>query len=138
AGPLYLHAAPGERATAVFPLFWYFQRGGSLTHLLAPLYLRAERELSTTTVVLNAYFRKGRGADEGSWSFHFFPLLHVGRPHPGDVEWDVLFGLIGYSRIGERRKLKLAWFWDANLASAAPIATTRRALALSDRPDLFF
>jgi hypothetical protein len=133
----YLHTGPSEFATSVFPLFWYFHTGSSVTHMLLPLYLRAHRDTADTTVVLNVYFKRGRGADEGSWSFHFFPLFHVGRPHPSDLDWNVLFGLVGYSRVGERRMLKLGWFWELALSPAARAANPF-SVAAGGRPDLFF
>jgi hypothetical protein len=136
-GPVYVHSSPTEHDAVVFPLFWYFHHGSSTTHMLLPFYVRANRETSETTVVLNCYYRKGIGTDEGSWSFHFFPLFNVGRPHPDDVEWGLFGGLIGYSRIGERRALKLGWFYEVQLAPARKAALTP-SLALRGRPDLFF
>lgn len=115
---------PGSRGTAVFPLFWDFRRGESITQMFLPFYVFVRRPNADHIVVLNCYFRRGRGPNEGSYSFHFIPLFDVGRPHPGDYEWNLFEGLIGYSRVGRTRRVKLLWSIEIPLEPTKSSATS--------------
>ena len=116
----------GGRERVLFPLFWHFQSAERSTTVMFPLFIHARRPNYTVTVVpfigafwtskkgkstlvLNTYYYKGTGEYAGAWDFHFFPLFHVGRPRRQDIEWSILTGLVGYSRIGIHRTLRLLW-----------------------------
>lgn len=118
----------GSRERVVFPLFWHFSspEPARSTTVLFPFWLKVRRPNVTvsvlfplgahwrtakghSTIVLNTYVHRGTGEYRGAWSFHFWPLFNVGRPRPQDIEWSVLYGLVGYSREGIHRTLRLLW-----------------------------
>ena len=118
----------GSRERVFFPLFWHFSNPeqGRQTTLLFPLFLHVKRpkvtvsvffplgahwrtERGHSTIVLNTYYHRGTGEYEGAWRFDFWPLLSFGRPRPQDREWSVVYGLVGYSREGINRTLRLLW-----------------------------
>lgn len=118
----------GSRDRVVFPFFWHFssKETGRATTVLFPLFLNVRRpnlaltvffplgahwrtDRGHSTIVLNTYVHKGTGEYAGAWSVHFWPLFNFGRPRPQDLEWSVLYGLVGYSREGIHRTLRLLW-----------------------------
>lgn len=110
--PLFWHYSYPEAkrsTTVLFPLFWRVQRPTYTATVIAPFGARWTTENGTSTLVLNTYVFRGAGDRKGAWSFHFFPLFSVGRPRPQDVEWTLLSGLVGYSRLGINRTLRLLW-----------------------------
>jgi hypothetical protein len=115
---------PENSTTVLFPLAWDFVRPGSRTQVVAPFYLYLRRETARTLVVLNTYYSHGRGPFADRYTFDFFPLVYVSRPSTGDIKWRFLEGLVGYSRIGRTRKLRLFWVIDIPLASTTPSPTT--------------
>lgn len=124
--PLFWQFKPNsEKATTIlFPLAWDFVRPGSRTQVVAPFYLYLRRETAKTLVVLNTYYSRGRGPFADRYTFDFFPLVYVSRPSTGDIKWRFLEGLVGYSRIGRTRKLRLFWLIEIPLASTQPPPTT--------------
>ena len=74
-----------------------------------PLGAHWRTERGHSTIVLNTYYHRGTGEYEGAWRFDFWPLLSFGRPRPQDLEWAVVYGLVGYSREGINRTLRLLW-----------------------------
>lgn len=101
--------ADGSRDRVVFPLFWHFKRPTQTTTVFAPFGAYWSNPRGRHTLVLNTYYYKGVGENRGAWRFEFWPLLHVGRPRPQDLQWNILAGLVGYSRDGKNRTLRLLW-----------------------------
>lgn len=81
-----------SRATVLFPLFWRFRNGASVTQLAG-----------------NTFYRHWRERGEPGWEFHFFPLFAFGVPRPGDHWWSVLYGLAGYRRQGRYARASALW-----------------------------
>ncbi len=122
--PIFYHFGGTDRSTPIgFPLYWDFVRGDSRTTVAFPVAYYWRRETAENWLVLNTFYTRGRGPETGSWHFHFIPLFDVGRPHPHDIDWNILYGLFGYKRIGRNRSLKLFWLFDAQL-EPAPRSTT--------------
>lgn len=108
--PLLWHFSSQDRqSTVVFPLFWHFKRPNATVSVLFPLGAHWRTARGHSTIVLNTYVHKGTGEYAGAWSFHFWPLFNVGRPRVDDLEWSVLYGLLGYSREGIHRTFRLLW-----------------------------
>lgn len=117
--PLIWHFGHEERWTTVaFPLFLDLKRGENRTTVFLPIMGRWTRPDGDRTIVLNTYYRKGRGPAEGTWSLDVFPFVQLGRPRPQDWHWKVLEGFVGYARQGRNRTLTLLWFIDIPLKPA--------------------
>jgi hypothetical protein len=135
--PLVWHWAGRERSTTVVaPLYWDFKRGTDRSSVFFPLVWRFGRADADHWVVVNTYVRTGKGKDEGTYRVVFIPLLEFGRPRPADLSWDVLGGLVGYSRIGRNRVLRLAWqdIWLTPLPARTPTRAATVAPALRAPP----
>jgi hypothetical protein len=102
-------ASPSSTSTIFFPFYWSFARGDSTTSIFFPLVFRGTSPDRTWTAVLNSVYTSGNHAGVPYWSFNFFPLFRVARPAPGDLEWDILLGLAGYGRRGDRRWADVFW-----------------------------
>jgi hypothetical protein len=113
--PLVWRFGGKDSTTVVFPLFWDFRRGDSLTQVMFPVYAHWRRPDDEYSLILNCYYRRGRGVNEGSWYVDVFPLTEFGRPRKGDVTWKLLEGLIGYTRTGRNRILHILWLFDIQL-----------------------
>jgi hypothetical protein len=114
-----------ERWTTVaLPLFLDLKRGESRTTVFLPIMGRWTRPDGDRTIVLNTYYRKGKGPAEGTWTLDVFPFINLGRPRPQDWKWKFLEGLFGYARQGRNRTLTLFWFIDIPLRPlrSAPMA----------------
>jgi hypothetical protein len=108
--PLLWHWGGRDRSTTVaLPLYWDFKRGQDRSTVFFPLVWRFGRADANHWVVLNTYLKTGKGRDAGTYRFIFVPLFEVSRPRPADLSWDFLGGLVGYSRIGRNRVLRLGW-----------------------------
>lgn len=108
--PFIWHFKSTERqTTVVFPLIWHARRPNYTVTVFLPLGAHWTTEKGNSTLVLNTYVYKGTGAYKGAWSFQFWPLFSVGRPRVNDLEWTILTGLVGYSREGVNRTLRLLW-----------------------------
>jgi hypothetical protein len=102
--------ADGGRDRVVFPLFWHIKRPDRTTTVFAPFGAHWTNKKGSHTLVLNNYYYKGAGENQGAWRLELlWPLFHVGRPRPQDLQWDFLAGFIGYSRDGMNRTLRLLW-----------------------------
>lgn len=99
----------GSRDRVVFPFLWHFKRPKQTTTVFFPIGAHWSNDKGHYTLVLNSFYYKGRGAREGAYRFELWPLFHVGRPRVGDLEWSILSGLLGYSRDGLARTLRLFW-----------------------------
>ncbi|MSP60624.1 MAG: hypothetical protein EXR72_09850 [Myxococcales bacterium] len=136
-----LAGAEGARSTVVFPLFWDIRRGTSTTQVMFPLYARWSRDNTRDSLlVLNMYYWRGRGTAAGTYYLNVFPLFDVGRARPQDLEWNLLGGAVGYSRIGRTRTLKLLYAIDVPLDPAKLSAATTGTFFTSTpslRNDLF-
>jgi hypothetical protein len=113
--PIVWHFGGKDSTTVVFPLGWDFKRGESRTTVFAPFGAHWSGHEREHTLVLNVYYGKGRGATAGSWMLDVFPFIRVGRARKQDIEWYVLEGLFGYSRLGRNRNLRLLWVLDFKL-----------------------
>jgi hypothetical protein len=93
-----------------FPLYWDFTLGARQrrTSYVLPLYLRLERGKSLGHSVLNTYFQRDEQPGNRRWQFHFFPVLSFGG---GEKQkwWNFLYGLAGYERRGQYRRMRLFW-----------------------------
>jgi hypothetical protein len=116
--PLIWHYGGRNFSTVAAPIFWDFKRGESRTTVVFPLLVHWRRPDAQHTIFLNMYYWRGVGAQEGGWKTHVIPLCSFGRPRKGDLEWDVLLGLFGYTRQGRNRSLKLFWFANIPLDPA--------------------
>jgi hypothetical protein len=113
--PLLWRFGGQERSTTVlFPLIWDFRRGDNRTTVFL-LGAHWKRPDGDRTLVLNTFFRKGKNHEAGSWWFEFFPIVNFGRPRAKDWQWNLLEGLVGFSRQGRNRTLRLFWFVDIAL-----------------------
>lgn len=99
----------GSRDRVVFPFVWHFKRPKQTTTVFFPVGAHWSNEKGHYTLVFNSYFYKGHGARAGAYRFELWPLFHVGRPRLGDLDWSILSGLVGYSREGVQRTLRLLW-----------------------------
>jgi hypothetical protein len=123
---LYFNFGEARSHQVVFPVFWRFRRPTSTTNIVAPLWWDFQRSTSrfsvffpvfwrqssdarNRTLVLNVFYSSGERQGVPYWSFQFWPLFRVARPAPEDIEWDVLLGLFGYGRRGDRRWIDLFW-----------------------------
>lgn len=97
-----------DSTTIAFPFYWDFKRGDSRTTIAFPFVWYFDRPNKKTVVVLNSYYVKNK--KKGTYKFHCIPFFRFGRPRPGDLEWSVFGGIVGYRRIGRNRYLKLFFF----------------------------
>lgn len=117
--PLIYHFGGTERSrTVVFPVWWDWKTGEDRTQVFFPIGAHLLRSDWKHVVVLNTWVRKGRGDNAGAWYVHIIPIVDFGRPRKGDVEFNILEGLIGYRRMGRNRILRLFWGWDIPLEPA--------------------
>lgn len=110
--------ANGDRDRVAFPLLWHFKREKQTTTVFLPFGAHWRNEKGFYTLVLNSYYYKGNPSDpkrRGAWHFEFFPVIDFGRPYAGDISWNFLEGLVGYSRVGVKRTLRLFWFAEIPL-----------------------
>lgn len=94
-------------STVGFPLYWDFKRANSRTTIAFPFVWYFDRPKTKTVVVLNTYYRRNK--KNNTYKVHCVPFFRFGRPRPGDLEWSVLGGVVGYRRIGRNRILRLLW-----------------------------
>jgi len=134
-----------KRSRVAFPLYWDFENGRKQRfHRIGfPLYwdfdLRDRQARYTVTFpfharskvgdrqrdfVLNTMYEKRTDKDR-SWQFHLFPLLARGGSHQSKW-WSLFYGLAGYERRGESRRMTLFWI-PFNLAKAKPQVAERSA-----------
>jgi hypothetical protein len=102
------------RSVVGFPLYWDFEKGliKKRTTVAFPLYTRLARGASVGHLVLNTYFARREEPGRKSWQFHFFPLLALGRGERGkenDRWWSLFYGLAGYERRGEYKRVTAFW-----------------------------
>ncbi len=117
--PLIWHFGGTEKSTSLgIPIVWDFKRGENRTTVVAPVFARWRRSTQDHYLVLNFYYRKGIGPEEGSYHANFFPLFDFGRPRKEDVAWNILEGLVGYKRAGQKRTLRIFWGIDIKLENA--------------------
>ncbi len=100
---------PESTNTVVFPFWWDFNRSNRRFSVFFPFVWRQRTENRTWTAVLNVVYASGERHGIPYWSFQFWPLFRVARPSPQDIEWDVLLGLFGYGRRGDRRWIDVFW-----------------------------
>ena len=123
---LYLSTGENRSHSVVFPVWWRFQRPDLTTTIGFPLWFDFQRpnrrfsvffpfvwrqrtEHRTWTAVLNAVYTSGERSGIPFWSFNFFPFFRIARPSPQDIEWQILLGLAGYGRRGDRRWVDVFW-----------------------------
>lgn len=113
--PLVWHFGGKDSTTVAVPFGWDFKRGDTRTTVFAPFGAHWTGHERAHTLVLNVYYGKGSGSNAGSWMIDVFPFIRVGRARKQDIEWYVLEGLFGYSRLGRNRNLRLLWVLDFKL-----------------------
>jgi hypothetical protein len=115
----------GKNSTTVaFPLFWDFKRGDARTSVLFPVAAWWKRTNDNHYIIGNMYYRRGKNEKEGSWWCDVFPIVSFGKPRKGDLEWNILEGLVGYWRKGRNRALRIFWLFDIPLEPAPPSTLT--------------
>jgi hypothetical protein len=122
--PLVWHFGGKNQTTVVAPLVWDFTRGTSRTTVVIPFGAHWKRSDSDHTLALNMYYKRGRGPLEGAWYVNVFPFCSFGRPRKQDLEWSLFEGLIGYSRQGRNRTLRLFFLLDIPLQPASSSSLT--------------
>ncbi|MDF1563105.1 MAG: hypothetical protein P1V51_08680 [Deltaproteobacteria bacterium] len=106
-------AGPDLAATVVAPFYWDLRFPGSGTRFraLAPIYWSFQGEQEETHILLNIAWSSGVGPKGPSYSFRIVPLFSYQRYHPDHLKWQVLEGLAGYEREGERRRYRAFYVW---------------------------
>ncbi|MCK5798759.1 MAG: hypothetical protein KAI47_16315, partial [Deltaproteobacteria bacterium] len=105
---VWVRSRPEATDAVVFPLVWHFGGTKRSSTVVFPLYWRFDRPDARTYVVANTYYRRDKRND--TYDFWFLPLFRVQRPRPGDFNFEFLFGLVGYQRVGRNRILRLLYF----------------------------
>jgi len=100
---------PNSTSTVVAPIWWDFQRPNRRFSVFFPFVWRQQTPNRTWTAVMNVVYTSGERHGIPYWSFQFWPLFRLARPSPEDIEWDVLLGLFGYGRRGERHWVDVFW-----------------------------
>jgi hypothetical protein len=126
---IYIGTSGEDHHEVVFPIWWNFYDEESRTTLALPLFLDLEDyaeksrfwtffplvwhdedpEGSFTLAVNTIYTTTVNDDGSEGWHFHFIPLFDFGRERPEDVDWSILYGLVGYERRGEYERMKLFW-----------------------------
>jgi hypothetical protein len=95
--------------TVVFPLWWDFRSEDSRVWSVFPFVWHGSSPEQRWTAVLNVVYISGERAGVPYYSLDVFPFFRYARPAPGDLEWQVLLGLAGYGRRGDRRWADVFW-----------------------------
>lgn len=105
---------PHSSSFVIFPIYWQFENRESRSQKLVffPLYWQFTDPEGQRIVILNIGYFSGTKNGIPYWSFHFFPLFMFGRPTPTDIEWSILYGLIGYKSMGDYSRTRIFWFFD--------------------------
>ena len=90
------------------PIWWDFVSPKRRTTVAFPVFWRFRDEEGTTQVAGNTLYIDHPTSKGSNYDFYFLPIFHVGEQPNGHV-WDVLFGLVGYKRVGGYKQLKLFW-----------------------------
>jgi hypothetical protein len=104
AAPLYFDFKnPSGRTTIQFPFFWRFATSeGQVT------------EVAGNTIYLQKPVRGGY-----DWQTHVAPFFSYGES-PTSMFWNVLFGLVGYSKDTEKTVVRVLWLPIQTSGTAAP------------------
>jgi len=96
--------------TVVAPVFWDFASSKGRTTIGFPVYWRfaSAPDDSVTQLAGNTLYMQKRVANGIDWQFHFAPLFSYGES-PTGYFWNILFGLAGYSRDGDRSQVRALW-----------------------------
>jgi hypothetical protein len=110
--PLYYDFANGKKQRhhrVVFPFYYdldYRDRDARY-RITFPFYANSKVGDRTRHFALNTMTER-RADKDHSWQFHFFPLFSVGGSDKGKW-WSVLYGLAGYDRRGDYRRVQAFW-----------------------------
>jgi len=108
--PLFYFGRDGESThSVVAPFWWDFASPKKRTTIGFPIFWRFRDEEGITQVALNTVYLERPSSKGPNWDFYFAPLFHVGD-YPNGSAWDVLFGLVGYKKVGTYKQLKVFWF----------------------------
>lgn len=112
--PLYTYRREGAASTLRVPDLWPFGHAPSVERNWAPLWSLYTRERNGENidheVLWGLYRSMKRGEDQRYWSL--FPLIDYRRDAQIDQpvkSWNILKGLIGYEREGDRRTVRLLY-----------------------------
>jgi hypothetical protein len=106
---VYTGADADSSHTVVAPFYWDFVGAHYRTTVGFPIFWRFRDDEGVTQVALNTlYMERKAGKGQKSTDFYFLPIVHVGDQPDGN-SWDVLFGLVGYKRVGTYKQLSLFW-----------------------------
>jgi hypothetical protein len=107
--PLFFFGREGyESHSVVAPLFWDFSSPTTRSTIVAPLYWRFAKPDSLTQLVGNILYSETRTRKGADWKLHVIPAFSYGQT-PDGHSWDVLFGLVGYTRKAAATELRLFW-----------------------------
>jgi hypothetical protein len=108
---LYVGRSEDATHTVVAPVFWDFANSKGRTTVGFPVYWRFAdtQDGSVTQVAGNTLYMQKRVVNGLDWQFHVLPLFSYGE-NPGGYFWNILFGLAGYTRDGERSTVRAFWF----------------------------
>lgn len=134
--PLLWRFGGANSSTVIFPLAWDFVRGGSRTTLF-PLGMYWRRSDAVHTLIGNVYYRRGLGPRLGSYYLDVFPILQLGRSADAR-QFGVLEGLVGVSRKGSSRTLRLLWLLEFEIGTPPqPTVSWFGSTPAASRTDLF-
>ena len=94
--------------SVVAPIFWDFSDPTSRSTIVAPLYWRFAKPDSLTQLIGNVLYTETRSRQGTDWKVHILPALSYGQT-PDGHSWDLLFGLVGYTRRAAETKMRLFW-----------------------------
>jgi hypothetical protein len=107
---VYVGREKSSSHTVLAPIFWDFASPKGRTTVGFPVYWRfADTTLGTVTQIAgNTLYRERRVSGGTDWQFHLLPVFSYGQS-PSGYWWNVLFGLAGYDRDGDKSTIKAFW-----------------------------
>jgi hypothetical protein len=102
----------GREATSthlvVAPLLWDFASPKSRQTVFFPLYWRFGDRESVSQLVGQTYYHEEKVPGGTEWEVHFFPLWSWGESPQGHW-WNLLYGLVGFTREGTMAKMRILY-----------------------------
>jgi hypothetical protein len=125
---VYVGRSDDASHTVIAPIFWDFASSKGRTTVGFPVYWRFAdaTDDSVLQVAANTVYLQKRVVGGIDWQFHFAPLFSYGE-NPTGYFWNVLFGLVGYSRYATGGQVRALWI-PIDVGGGAP-PTTQTATA---------
>ncbi len=105
---LYFGRSGYSSHSVIAPFFWDFSDPASRSTIVAPLYWRFAKPDSVTQLIGNVLYTETRSRQGLDWKVHILPALSYGQT-PDGHSWDLLFGLVGYTRRAALTQMRLFW-----------------------------